>query len=69
MRFVSVQKSLDEIAADMLKTLISTYSRVMKKNIWILGITVGLGLIFPFFLNWILLQKAFVPVVGDSVTF
>jgi len=29
---------------------------------------VGLGLFFPFFLNWILLQKAFVPVVGDSVT-
>lgn len=28
----------------------------------------GLGLFFPFFLNWILLQKAFVPVVGDSVT-
>ena len=48
---------------------LNSYSRVMKKNIWILGITVGLGLIFPFFLNWILLQKAFVPVVGDSVTF
>ena len=28
----------------------------------------GLGLLFPLFLNWILLQKAFVPVVGDSVT-
>ena len=27
-----------------------------------------MGLFFPFFLNWILLQKAFVPVVGDSVT-
>lgn len=40
----------------------------MRKNKWILGISVGLGLIFPFFLNWILLQKAFVPVVGDSVT-
>ena len=40
----------------------------MRKNKWILGISVGLGLFFPFFLNWILLQKAFVQVVGDSMT-
>lgn len=37
-------------------------------NKWLVGEIVVLTLIFPFLLNWVLQIKAFVPVVGDSVT-
>lgn len=40
----------------------------MKKQYWIY-FTVCIALIlFPFFLNWALLQNAIIPVVGDSIT-
>lgn len=39
-----------------------------RVNKWLIGTIVVLTLIFPFFLNWVLQIKAFVPVVGDSVT-
>lgn len=39
----------------------------MKKNKWNLWITVGSGLLFPLFLNWILQREAIVPIVGDGV--
>ena len=40
----------------------------MKKQYWIY-FTVCIALIlFPFFLNWALLQNAIIPVVGDSTT-
>ena len=39
-----------------------------RVNKWLVGAIVVLTLIFPFFLNWVLQIKAFVPVVGDSVT-
>lgn len=39
----------------------------MKKDKWNLWITVGLGLLFPLFLNWILQREAIVPIVGDGV--
>ena len=40
----------------------------MKKQYWIY-FTVCIALIlFPFFLNWTLLQNAIIPVVGDSTT-
>ena len=37
-------------------------------NKWLIGSIVVLVLIFPFLLNWVLQINAFVPVVGDSVT-
>lgn len=39
-----------------------------RVNKWLIGTIVVLTLIFPFFLNCVLQIKAFVPVVGDSVT-
>lgn len=39
-----------------------------RVNKCLIGTIVVLTLIFPFFLNWVLQIKAFVPVVGDSVT-
>ena len=36
-------------------------------NNWLIVIIIVLALVFPFFLNWVLQFKAFVPVVGDSV--
>lgn len=37
-------------------------------NKWLIGTIIVLTLLFPFFLNWVLQFKAFLPVVGDSVT-
>ena len=37
------------------------------KNNWIVGTVVTVFVLFPFFLNWILQIKSFVPVVGDGV--
>ena len=39
-----------------------------RLNKWLVGAIVVLVLIFPFLLNWVLQINAFVPVVGDSVT-
>ena len=38
-----------------------------RLNKWIIVAIIVLALVFPFFLNWVLQLKAFVPVVGDSV--
>ena len=38
-----------------------------SSNNWLIVIIIVLALVFPFFLNWVLQFKAFVPVVGDSV--
>ena len=38
-----------------------------RSNNWLIVIIIVLALVFPFFLNWVLQFKAFVPVVGDSV--
>lgn len=37
-------------------------------NKWLIGTIIVFTLLFPFFLNWVLQFKAFLPVVGDSVT-
>lgn len=37
-------------------------------NKWLIGTIIVLTLLFPFFLNWVLQFKAFLPVVGDSIT-
>lgn len=39
-----------------------------KKNFWKYIVGAVLFFLFPFILNWMLLQDAFVPVVGDSTT-
>ena len=38
-----------------------------RSNKWIIVAIIVLALVFPFFLNWVLQFKAFVPVVGDTV--
>lgn len=35
---------------------------------WLVVIVVAFLILFPFFLNWVLGQKAIIPVVGDSTT-
>ena len=40
----------------------------MKKQNWIFLAGVFTLIIFPLFLNWVLLQNALIPVVGDSTT-
>lgn len=39
-----------------------------KTRYWFLGLVFFALALFPFFLNWILQKKSFVPVVGDGVT-
>lgn len=40
----------------------------MKKQYWIYFTVCIAFILFPFFLNWALLQNAIIPVVGDSTT-
>lgn len=42
--------------------------KIKETSRWIVIVVVVACILFPFFLNWVLGMKAFVPVVGDSTT-